>query len=190
MWQVLIKHSNFYYITIHDNHQLVIKSPIDESFTQSQVTTSSGAKCNIQEFYQPSDWVSNLVVEKKNGSQQLCLDPKDLNKAIKCKHYRIPTMEEIAAKFAGRTVFFSFDLKDATGRFHLMNKVYYCVSLAPHLFDTTSPKFWQNSLYWHQVFQWGLSEKKWGSIFRNPGQWREISLHHSCTDGTYKARSH
>ena len=33
---------------------------------------------------QPTDWVNNLVImEKKNGSLRLCLDPRDLNKAAK-----------------------------------------------------------------------------------------------------------
>ena len=60
-----------------------------------------------------NDWVSNLVVvEKKDGSLRLCLDPKDLNKAIKREHYKIPTMKEIAAEFAGKTVFSILDLKD------------------------------------------------------------------------------
>ena len=31
-----------------------------------------------------SDWVNSLVIkEKLNGSLRICLDPKDLNKAIK-----------------------------------------------------------------------------------------------------------
>lgn len=42
----------------------------------------------------------------------MCLDPKDLNKAIKREHYKIPTIQEIATEFAGKTVFSTFDLKD------------------------------------------------------------------------------
>ena len=62
---------------------------------------------------QPTDWVNNLViVEKKNGSLRLCLDPRDLNKSIKREHYKIPTMQEIASEFAGKTVFSTLDLKD------------------------------------------------------------------------------
>ena len=53
-----------------------------------------------------------MVVEKKDGSLRLCLDPKDLNKAIKREHYKIPTMEEIAAEFTGKIVFSTLDLKD------------------------------------------------------------------------------
>ena len=42
----------------------------------------------------------------------LCLDPRDLNKAIKCEYFKIPTMQEIASEFAGKTVFSTLDLKD------------------------------------------------------------------------------
>jgi len=41
----------------------------------------------------PTPWVSSLVcVEKKDGSLRLCLDPKDLNKAVMREHHKIPTM--------------------------------------------------------------------------------------------------
>ena len=62
---------------------------------------------------QPTDWVHNLViVEKKNGSLRLCLDPRALNNAIKREHYRIPTIREIASDLAGKKVFSTLDLKD------------------------------------------------------------------------------
>ena len=62
---------------------------------------------------QPTDWVHNLVVvEKKNGSLRLCLDPRALNDAIKREHYRIPTIQEIASDLAGKKVFSTLDLKD------------------------------------------------------------------------------
>ena len=53
-----------------------------------------------------------MVVEKKDGSLRLCLDPKDLNRAIKREHYTIPTIQEIVTEFAGKTVFSTLDLKD------------------------------------------------------------------------------
>ena len=61
---------------------------------------------------QPTYWVNNLVmVEKKNGSLRLCLDPRDLNKSIKCEYYKIPIMQEIASEFAGKTMFSMLYLK-------------------------------------------------------------------------------
>ncbi|XP_012942933.1 uncharacterized protein K02A2.6-like [Aplysia californica] len=45
---------------------------------------------------QPTQWVNSLVYRTKpNGSLRLCLDPKDLNKAILREHYTTPTLEEI-----------------------------------------------------------------------------------------------
>ena len=36
-----------------------------------------------------TDWVNNLViVEKPNGNLRLCLDRRELNKAIKRQHFR------------------------------------------------------------------------------------------------------
>ena len=41
---------------------------------------------NIGPVIKPTPWISSLVIEpKKDGSLRLCLDPKDLNKAIKRK---------------------------------------------------------------------------------------------------------
>lgn len=62
----------------------------------------------------PTDWVNNLViVEKRNGSLRLCLDPKALNKAIKRERYTIPTPAEFQSRFAGATVFTVLDMKNA-----------------------------------------------------------------------------
>ena len=46
----------------------------------------------------PTPWVSSLVItEKKNGTLQVCLDPRDLNKAVLRQHYSIPTPEDVDA---------------------------------------------------------------------------------------------
>ena len=46
-----------------------------------------------------TDWVHNLdIVEKSNGSLRLCLDPRELNPAVKREHYRIPTIQEISSE--------------------------------------------------------------------------------------------
>ena len=53
----------------------------------------------IQKVDHPTDWVNSLViVEKPNGKLRLCLDPKELNKAIKREHYQINTLEELMSK--------------------------------------------------------------------------------------------
>ena len=46
---------------------------------------------------QPAKWASSLTYpHKPDGLLCICLDPKDLNKAIVWKHYKAPTLEEIS----------------------------------------------------------------------------------------------
>jgi hypothetical protein len=40
---------------------------------------------------------------------RICLDPRDLNKAIKCEHYHTRTIDDIAPKFTGATHFSVLD---------------------------------------------------------------------------------
>ena len=59
-----------------------------------------------------SDWVNSLVIrEKPNGSLRICLDPKDLNKAIKQEHHPIPTLDDITPRLHGSTLFSKLDAK-------------------------------------------------------------------------------
>ena len=40
---------------------------------------------------EPTDWVNGLViVHKANGKLRICIDPRDLNKAIKRQHFQLP----------------------------------------------------------------------------------------------------
>ena len=57
---------------------------------------------------EPTDWVNSFVVrEKPNDCLRVCLDPKDLNKAIRREHYPVPTLESVTTKLHGSTgVFF------------------------------------------------------------------------------------
>ena len=55
---------------------------------------------------EPTDWVSSLAYSwKANGKLRVCLDPRDVNKAIKRDHYKIPTIEEIIHQLAGSKKF-------------------------------------------------------------------------------------
>ena len=67
----------------------------------------------IQKVDRLTKWVNSLViVEKRNGSLRLCLDPRDLNRAIRREHYRIPTAEDIASRLNGKKLFSIVDEKD------------------------------------------------------------------------------
>ena len=61
---------------------------------------------------EPTARVNSLVYRRKpNGQLRICLDPKDLNKAIRREHHVIPTLEEILPKLAGAKFFSIVDAK-------------------------------------------------------------------------------
>ena len=60
----------------------------------------------------PTDWVnSQVVVQKPNGSVRLCIDPRDLNAAMKRSHYPMRTVDEVVNRLKGSTTFSILDAK-------------------------------------------------------------------------------
>ncbi len=64
---------------------------------------------------EPTSWVSSMVATHKKDSSdiRLCIDPRDLNKALKRPHHPMRTVEEVAAKMEGSTVFSVLDAKSS-----------------------------------------------------------------------------
>ena len=61
---------------------------------------------------EPTKWVNSLVYRRKpNGNLRICLDPKDLNRAILRDHHVVPTLEEILPKLHGAKIFSILDAK-------------------------------------------------------------------------------
>ena len=60
---------------------------------------------------EPTDWVSSMVTVVKPNKLRICIDPKDLNRAIKRSHYPMPTIEEVATKLSKAKVFTVLDAK-------------------------------------------------------------------------------
>ena len=66
----------------------------------------------IKRVREPTDWVSSITyVTKADGSLRICLDPSDLNKALKRGQHHIPTMEELSSKFSGAKLFSKLDAR-------------------------------------------------------------------------------
>jgi len=67
----------------------------------------------IEKVDQPTEWVNSIViVEKPDGNLRICLDPKDLNRAVQREHFQLPTAAEITSKLTGAKVFSKLDAKD------------------------------------------------------------------------------
>ena len=74
-----------------------LKDSLDELQAQQIVTPVT----------QRTQWISSLVVVPKKDSNNLriCLDPKDLNRAIQRENYPLPTIEDVATRLHGAKVF-------------------------------------------------------------------------------------
>ena len=66
----------------------------------------------IAPVQKPTPWVNSMVVvPKKNGTLRICLDPRDLNQAIRREHYPLPTIEDVATRLHGAKLFTVLDVR-------------------------------------------------------------------------------
>ena len=83
---------------------------------------------------EPTPWVSSLTYPKKaNSKLRICLDPKDLNKAIIRENHKAPTLEEIAHILMGATRFSKVDGNKAFFGMHLTDEVSLLTMFNTHL---------------------------------------------------------
>ena len=79
----------------------------------------------IEPVNEPSDWVSSFVmVQKPNGSLRVCLDPSDLNQAIKRHHLQLPTTVEILSQLSGACYFTKLDASNGYWQVRLAAKAH------------------------------------------------------------------
>jgi hypothetical protein len=67
---------------------------------------------------EPTDWVNSMVTVIKPEKIRVCIDPRDLNRAIKREHYPMKTIEEVVAGMPEAKV---FSVLDATSGYWQMN---------------------------------------------------------------------
>ena len=64
----------------------------------------------IKKVKKPTSWVNSMVVvTKPNGSIRICIDPRDLNKAVKRPHFPLLTVEEVESRMPNAKVFSKID---------------------------------------------------------------------------------
>ncbi|RXN16535.1 dynein heavy chain axonemal [Labeo rohita] len=68
---------------------------------------------------EPTDWVNSMVTVLKPEKLRICIDPQDLNKAIKREHYPLRTIEEIVAEMPNAKVFSVLDANHGFWQVHL-----------------------------------------------------------------------
>ena len=76
----------------------------DAVYNELQRMMKLGVVTSVKE---PTEWVNSMAIaHKSDGNIRICIDPKDLNKAIRHEHYPMATLEDIAARIP-KTQFFS-----------------------------------------------------------------------------------
>ena len=107
---------------------------------------------------EPTAWVSSvLVVPKKDGSVRICLDPKDLNTAIKRSHYPLPTVEDVTSRLTNAKVFSVLDAKSGFWQVKLTENASYLTTFSTPFgrfrwlrmpFGISSaPEIWQRKMH-------------------------------------------
>ena len=67
---------------------------------------------------EPTDWASHLVIAmKESGDLRLCLNPKQLNKALKRERYPLPRIEDVLPDLSHAKVFTKVDARN--GHWHM-----------------------------------------------------------------------
>ena len=79
-----------------------IKEKLDELVQRKVITPVT----------EPTEWVSRILAVIKPNKIRICLDPRDLNEAIKREHYQMSTIEEVATRLNRVKLFTVVDAKD------------------------------------------------------------------------------
>ena len=68
---------------------------------------------------EPTPWLSQLVIASKtNGDIRICLDPRELNKALLREHFTLPILEDTLHELGQSRVFSKADL--SSGYWHIV----------------------------------------------------------------------
>ena len=70
----------------------------------------------ITKVIKPTDWVNSIATPEKQrtGALRVCLDPRDLKRAVKREHSPLPTLEELTLMLSGAKY---FSILDATSSY-------------------------------------------------------------------------
>ena len=116
-----------HHINIKPNVQPVVHPP-----RRVPVTIRSKVKTELQRMErlnviekidEPTEWVNSMaVVVKPNGKLRICIDPRDLNQAIRREYYPMTTIEEIVAHTPNAKIFSVLDASSDFWQIQLDNE--------------------------------------------------------------------
>ena len=89
---------------------------------RQDITQRTGREI-IERVEKPQEWMSNIVITPKpNEDIRLCLDAREINRAIIYEKYPTTTLNQLAEQLNGSTIFSKIDLRDAYTKITLSEK--------------------------------------------------------------------
>lgn len=95
----------------------------------------------INKQTEPTDWVNSMVTVTKPNEIRICIDPQDLNTAIKREHHPLRTIEEVAAKMPNAKLFSALDANHGFWQIQLDEESIHSVHSIHHLADINLKDF-------------------------------------------------
>ena len=86
------------------------------------VSELSGKQGIIVKETKPTEWISSLVAVQKPGKLRVCIDQRDVNRAIKRPKYQMLTVDQVLPKLSKAKVFTVLDAKDGFHQVKLDNE--------------------------------------------------------------------
>ena len=181
------KLENQYHIETDTNCKPVVHAPRKIPFSLLDKVKKELDKMEnmqvIKKQDRPTEWVNSMVVvEKKNGSLRICMDPRDLNMAIKREHYGLSSLDDIVSKLNGAKYFAKFDaahgfwqieLDEDSSKLCTMNTPFgrysflrcpFGISSAPEVFNKRIKQLFMNEdgidSFFDDVLVWGQTEEE------------------------------
>lgn len=137
----------------------------------------------IAKIEEPTQWVNPIViVEKSNGQLRICLDLRDLNRAVMREHYQLPTVEEITSRLSkakhftvldASSGFWQLKLDDASSRLCTFNtpfgrysflRLAFGINSAPEVFHGTVRQLFEGiegvETYIDDLLVWGETKEQ------------------------------
>ena len=72
---------------------------------------------------EPTEWINSMAIAyKADGSLRICIDPADLNRAIRREHYPMQTLEDVVSRMPEAKVFTKVDAKSGYWQLRLSKK--------------------------------------------------------------------
>ena len=103
-----------YHIKVDPTHPPVIHPPRRVPVTlrpkiQEQLARMESLDV-IEKVAEPTDWVNSMAtIIKPNGKIRICIDPRNVNKAVKREYYHMRTIDEIITRMQNASVFSVLD---------------------------------------------------------------------------------